>query len=184
MSFQELAILLPCHSLEDFPQHHEGSAADGLLANWTAMWHPSLLAAQEKGPVWHRADDPPENVTKKLLLIPAVSQPDLPGDFEERAKSQAAHLIVGETDREEIVQRVFAAIGQESEVDQELVADFFALGYCFLQIQLLTRQMRYSSNLDEGHFFQQVLAAARAADTGDSETAGEKIAACFDLLAE
>ena len=184
MSFRELAILLPCHSLEDFPQHHEGIAADGLLANWTALWHPALLATQEKGPAWHRADDPPEILTEKRLLIPAVSQQDLPEGFEERAMSQATQLIVGQTDRGEIVERLLGEIQQESEVDKELVADFFALGYCFLQIQLLTRQMRYSSNLDEAHFFQQVLAAARAAVSGNSETAGEKLAACFDLLAE
>ena len=35
---QELIILLPCHSLEDFPLHHEGEDAEGLLASWTALW--------------------------------------------------------------------------------------------------------------------------------------------------
>ncbi len=44
MTYRETCILLPCHSLEDFPMHHEGADADGLLAAWTALWHPALLA--------------------------------------------------------------------------------------------------------------------------------------------
>ena len=45
MSYQQLIILLPCHSLEDFPVHHEGDDAAGLLAGWSALWHPQLIAS-------------------------------------------------------------------------------------------------------------------------------------------
>ena len=45
MKYQELIILLPCHSLEDFPTYHEGDDAHSLLASWSALWHPALLAA-------------------------------------------------------------------------------------------------------------------------------------------
>ena len=48
MNLQQLVILLPCHSFEDFPQHHRGDDAAGLLAGWTALWHPSLLAAANR----------------------------------------------------------------------------------------------------------------------------------------
>jgi hypothetical protein len=49
MKYQKLLILLPCHGLEDFPTHYEGSEADGLLAGWSALWHPALIAAVERG---------------------------------------------------------------------------------------------------------------------------------------
>ncbi|MCA9156441.1 MAG: hypothetical protein KDA38_16730, partial [Planctomycetales bacterium] len=60
MKYQELIILLPCHSLEDFPTHHSGEDAEGLLAAWTALWHPALIAAVESMPTWYRVDTPPE----------------------------------------------------------------------------------------------------------------------------
>ncbi len=50
---------------------------------------------------------------------------------------------------------------------RELAADFLALGFCRLQIELLTRQMRYSVNIDETHFQNEAVAAARAAVAGD-----------------
>ena len=40
MSYEEVAILLDCPTLEDFPVHHEGKEAESLLASWTALWHP------------------------------------------------------------------------------------------------------------------------------------------------
>ncbi len=48
MNYQQLIVVLPCHSLEDFPTHHEGDDATGLLAAWTALWHPALIARRER----------------------------------------------------------------------------------------------------------------------------------------
>ena len=31
MKLEELTVLLPCHSLEDFPMYYEGEAAEGVL---------------------------------------------------------------------------------------------------------------------------------------------------------
>ena len=59
-----------------------------------------------------------------------------------------------------------------------------ALGYCYLEIELLTRQMRYSSNLDETYFKGTAVAAAVAAVEGNVELAREKLSACFSVLAE
>src|SRR5678816_1317431 len=61
---------------------------------------------------------------------------------------------------------------------------FMALGYCYLEIELLTRQMRYSSNLDETYFKGTAVAAAVAAVEGNVELAREKLSACFSVLAE
>src|SRR6185369_11444716 len=66
----------------------------------------------------------------------------------------------------------------------DLAADFLALGYCYLQIELLTRQMRYASNLDETYFKGTAVTAAVAAVEGNIELAREKLSACFNVLAE
>lgn len=184
MKINELLILLPCHSLEDFPLHHEGEEAEGLLANWTAMWHPTFIAQVNTMPQWGRVDDPPDELAGKLLLVPDVAAGELPTGFAQRAKGDGALLIRRKTDRNEIIAEVLKSLEEPAIPSDDLVADFLALGYCYLQVELLTRQMRYSSNLDEVYFEQQVVAAAQAAVQGDEEKAKEKLAACFDVLAE
>ena len=56
--YSKLLVVLPCHSLEDFPIHHQGGEAADLLANWTALWHPALIANCGAKPDWHQADNP------------------------------------------------------------------------------------------------------------------------------
>jgi alpha-mannosidase len=185
MKFQELIILLPCHSLEDFPQHHEGDAAEGLLACWTSLWHPALLAAADSAPTWHRSDDPPQELRDSLVVIPSVSESDLEAGFERRAGAENALVIRGEKNREQILARALSELdGGDRGIASLLVHDFLALGFCFLQTQILTRQMRYSSSLDEVHFNSQLLAAAKSVVEGDEAAGQEKLTACFDLLAE
>lgn len=185
MKYQELIILLPCHSLEDFPTHHEGDEAQGLLANWSALWHPALLASAEAMPAWYRADSPPEDLTNKLIVVPGVSEAELPTGFAQRAESEDACLVRDRLDRDEIVGMALEGLdGPGRDIDTALVADFLALGYCYLQVELLTRQMRYSSNLDEIHFQSQLAAAAAATVQGDEQEAREKLSACYDVLAE
>jgi len=185
MKYTELNILLPCHSLEDFPVHHEGDDAEGLLANWTAIWHPALIASCGKPPAWERIDDPPEDLSGRLLLSPSVSSGELPTGFAQRAESHGAVLIRNKMDRQEIIAAALEPLeGGDAGIDADLAADFLALGYCYLQVNLLTRQMRYSTNLDEVYFGEQVVAAAQAAAAGDEALAREKLSACFSVLAE
>src|SRR4051794_20589460 len=190
MKYQELIILLPCHSLEDFPTYHEGDDANSLLSSWSAMWHPELLAAAGQAPTWRRIEDPPSEVRDRLIVVPSVCLQRLPTGFAQRVKDEGGVLIRKTSSREEILE---AALGENSQnqrteepqsVDAELVADFLALGYCYLQIELLTRQMRYASNLDETYFKGTAVAAAVAAVEGNSDLAREKLSACFSVLAE
>ena len=186
MTYRELHLLLPCHSLEDFPLHHEGADADGLLATWTALWHPALLADAGCGPKWRRADSPPDRIDGTLILAPAVSVAQFPTDFVSRAASEGATLLVGNQPREALLQQALAPFPPEglALLDSEIALDFLALGYCYLQVALLTRQMRYSTNLDETRFFGQVLEAARSAMQGQHDAAREQLAACFNLLSQ
>ena len=55
--FANLITLLPCHSLEDFPVHASRDDSRSLLAAWTALWHPELIATAEKAPIWRKAFD-------------------------------------------------------------------------------------------------------------------------------
>ncbi len=185
MRFAELAILLPCHSLEDFPLYHSGTQADGLLACFTALWHPALVASAKKLPTWHRADDPPEELNGILLTIPEVSESVMLAGWATRAASEGACVVRKEHDRDEILRQALAGLGTDApSVDEELVADFLALGFGYLQIELLSRRMRYMSSLDEVQIERQTLAAAEAAVSGDRETANKHLSECFEVLTE
>jgi alpha-mannosidase len=188
MKFQELLILLPCHSLEDFPTFHEGEDAQSLLSSWSALWHPQLMASAGQTPSWRRIEDPPSDLQDKLIVVPSVCVQKLPTGFAQRCKDEGGLLIRKTASRQEILAIALEAGGSAgaspSQVDPELAADFLALGYAYLQIQLLTRQMRYSSNLDETYFKNTALAGAVAAVEGNVAFAKEKLSACFSVLAE
>jgi len=194
MSFTQLVTLWPCYSLEDFPVHLEGPEADGLLACWTALWHPQLIAAARKIPGWRRVDLTEHDWTGALLVIPEVSDLTVNPELIEQAQRQQAHIIRGYSDRQKILKQALANLEQPS-LDaavgsgdhpgrNELIDDFLALGYCHLQIELLTRHTHYSGMLDEELFRERTVEAADNAVKGKIEEAKQGLTQLFDMLAE
>jgi len=164
-----------------------------LLASWSALWHPQLMAAAGQAPSWRRVDDPPSEVRERLIVAPSVCVSRLPTGFAQRVKDEGGVLIRKSDNRDEIVATALEPLAESrnategvpySAVAPDLAADFLALGYCYLMIELLTRQMRYASNLDETYFKGTVVAAAVAAVEGNVNLAREKLSACFNVLAE
>lgn len=184
MKIAELVVLIPCHGLEDFPQDHAGEEADSLLAAWTALWHPVLMAAAGSAPHWFRVDTPPGDIAGRLIVVPSVGQERLPAGFSARCKSDGAVLLRKFKNRGELVMAALSVLEERPDVADDLAADFLALGYCRLQIELLARHMRYVSNVDDVYFEQQAVAAARAAVTGDESGALEGLGNCFACLYE
>jgi alpha-mannosidase len=185
MKYQELIILLPCHSLEDFPIHYEGDDAQALLAAWTAMWHPALMASCQRLPTWARADSPPDNLAERLVIVPKVSESLLLAGWPARAKDQGAQVVRKLSERPRIVAAALEPLDPPAgPLNESLVADFQALGYAYLQEELLTRRMRYMSSLDEVHFRTQAVRAAQGILAGDEAAARAALQGCFDVLAE
>lgn len=187
MTFDELIVLLPCQSLDDFPTNLTGEDAEGLLAGWSALWHPALLFAVGKMPTWRAAEFGPESWTGKLIVLPPVVEKTFAGDLESRAANERAHLVRELHQRDDIVAALLSAIGagdQRTGVTEKLAADFLALGTCVLYSELLVRRMRYSSNLAEGPFQGHLLAAATAAVAGKDEEARRNLALCCNTLVE
>ena len=52
----------------------------------------------------------------------------------------------------------------------------------YLQLQLMTRQLRYSSSIDTTEFEKRVVAAAKSCFESDSVGTKNRIQSCFDLL--
>lgn len=191
MTARPILLVLPCHSLDDFPTHLTGEAAGGLLASWTAPWHPVWIAANGEAPSWIPVDDADvERLKGSIILTPLAVESHLPEDFQETVRSASADRLGHFEDRPALaaalcdLQRSSLQGVKEDAVDDDLVADFYSLGYWFLQIELLSRQVSYHSNLDEHLFRQKVTSAAESAAKGDRESAVELLTQCFGLLAE
>ena len=204
-NYSKLLIVLPCHSMEDFPIHHRGHEAANLLASWTALWHPALIASAGSMPGWHQADNPDIGFDEDLIddsvdsapadssgvlltVIPLISESLLDSELLSNLESKQAVVLSDLDSRDAIMERALASNAAATRLaeglDVGLVQDFCALGYAFLQVQLMTRQLRYSSNLDETHFSETVAGAARLATGGDLAKAREALGRCFDLLLE
>lgn len=184
MTIHELIVLLPCHSLEDFPQYHEGDQAAELLTGWTALWHPALVAACGKLPRWFRADFPPDDCAGRVLLVPSLSDRLIAAGWKDRVRGAGAVVEAAGADCLATAAMLCERTGQTGAVDDALIREFLAFGYCYLQVELLTRQMRYMSSLDEPHVENQLVLGARAAMAGDAQAAREHLRKCFDVLME
>jgi alpha-mannosidase len=181
---QSSLILLSCHSLDDFPVYHQGEDASSLLSSWTALWHPLLLVATQELPGWNRIDDPPEDCSNRVIVAPQVNYADLPTGFPSRVEEEGGRLIQGVPDRSAVVGPALEYLDAATPLPETWVGDFHALGYAYLQVQLLTRHMRYASNLDVIHFGKQAVAAAQAALDQDNDRTRELLQRCFDILTE
>ena len=185
MTISQIIVLLPCHSLEDFPTHLQGDDAASLLACWTAAWHPSFIHSSGQIPKWFRCDDPPEIVENALVFIPLVALDRIPNGLLKRLDGRST-IVAGPKTRSAALN---ASGLLESNIDNNVnspisvgPADFFAVGYGFLQVQLMTRRLRYSSTLDMSQFELLIVNAANDLTKQDQESAATNLAAAFDLL--
>ena len=204
--FDECCVLLPATTLEDFPSEMSDYDGRSLLAAWTLLWHPSLLADCGQLPTWYRADAPPDALDNRLFAVPEPSQSWLPDGLAVRAADcptcqwitgASRTEMLGQLPIDRLPQAPEHSPGTKSPGTKSLgskslgsggrtvqVEDFFAAGYAFLQIQVMTRRLRYTSNIDEIHLQNRVVAAAQAFIAGDADTAADSLHDVFDCLAE
>jgi alpha-mannosidase len=135
-----VTVLFPCHTLDDFPTWLEEPEADGLLAAWTAAWHPAVVAATGGPPGWASVDLPPPGdiaagVVPGFCDDRFVAQSD--PDHARRWVRQLASCV-------EITAALAAAVGVSGSEGGPLPAsgwaeDFRALGLATLLAELLAR---------------------------------------------
>lgn len=184
MKYTDLVVLLPCQSLESLSLEREAIEAEELLSAWSALYHPLLVADARSAPRWLPAESPPDEPAEALYVVPSPSEPLLPEGWPARAETAGATVLRGYGDRRSIIAAALEGFPQAPQVDPALAAEFLALGYCHLQVELLTRQLRYMSNLDEVRFRESLVAAAEVAAAGDPQGAREHLREAFDRLVE
>jgi alpha-mannosidase len=184
MNYGNVVILLPGHGLEDLPVDLSDEKAAGLLNAFAVAWHPHVLSASTSLPQEHRADDPPASANDSLIFIPSASEEIVPVDWIDQARSAGANVVVGLSDRGALAQAVLDPLGAQSPLDEELVADFYALGIGKVLVELLSRRMHHFEGFDDGHLRREAIAGAEAAIAGDVERARSHLKNCFDVLTE
>jgi alpha-mannosidase len=190
MSVATCTVLLPCHSLEDFPSWSDGEEASSLLAAWTAAWHPRLLSALGRLPDWASIDSPPGTAPESLLIVPAAHDDRLHGSGFPASGTRGLDLSAGGPtvrrlgSREEIVAAALDAFDAPEAGRQQipLSDDFHALGLAWLWSELLARRMRSTAGLERTDFASRAVEAARLAVAGDEAAAREALGECFGLL--
>lgn len=186
MSYVSTSVLIPSHSLDDFPTDCREVEAEGLLNAFAVSCHPALLAETGQLPRWDRADLPPEEFEERLFFVPSVSAKQLPTAWMRRATDDRATVIANVDRREDLISHLIEKAGCSlpPEVDQELVADFYALGICRLMLQLLTRHMHHFSEQDETHLEKKAVLAAQELLAGNPDETRKHLRVCFELLLE
>jgi len=185
MTFKELIVLLPCQSLESLSLQRSAQEAEEILSGWSALYHPALVAHAEGMPKWTSAEVPPDDPAGSLIVVPGCAEASLPGGWIERAEGAGARLLRNLRDRAALVAAALAMLPEEPAPSAPCLAgDFLALGFCHFQVELLTRQLRYMSNLDEARFHQHLRDAAQSAVAGDENATREHLRGAFDRLTE
>jgi alpha-mannosidase len=190
MPLRSASLILPHRRPEDFPTHLHGDAAADLLSAATSLWHPALIDAIGALPDSRSADDMPDptELEGELVVLPTVSLQRLSADWCDRMRTTIpvnAPPVVASASRDATIDELLRAAGIDARgIDVDIAADFLALGFAHLQVELLTRAMHYTSVLDEDQFSSAVVAAARAVVGGQLESARSDLARAFDLLAD
>ncbi len=187
MKFRRLTALLPCQSIEDFELRRKDEDAEQLLAACSVLWHPVLLADSQTIPGWSPAASPPPDLAECLIVVPDCCRPLLPENWHSEAVAAGACVLFDLRCRDEMLAAVLerfleGRVAEKQPVDPDLAADFLALGYCRLQVELLTRKLHYMSNLDESALRTAAVAAADAAVRGETAAARERLQTAFDRL--
>lgn len=190
MSFQQLLAIWPGEELEKIPSGLAGQDAASLLAHWSALWHPTFLHATGKIPKWQTTTSPAADAEQSVVVIPVPSETQNEATWRAEAVSKGAVIFDRQSNRGEIVRDLLQRFGDHCQgwdrnlANDDLANDFLALGYCFLQVELLTQKLQYSSTLDRGYFQRQAVLAAGAALSDEGAVAREHLIHCFDALAQ
>ncbi len=183
--FKDLLVVLPCQSLENLSLDRDATEAEQILSAWTALYHPSMLSETSGMPRWVSADTPPVDVGSSLIVLPECSVQSLPSGWIEEAEKAGARILRGVGDREQLI--ALALEGTQAAQtwrNQAFAADFLALGYGYLVVELVTRQLRYMSNLDADRFNGHVVEAVQRLMQGDEDGVREQLRYAADRLTE
>jgi hypothetical protein len=196
---QRSIIVQPCYSLEDLTRDLDETSAGDYHAAWTSMWHPQLLLAIGSLPEWKRSDSSSLDVRSALIVVPSASKTQLDTTLRERIDLNENVVFESLGQRTDNVKAIATLLGigdvrydvAANDVARDekgrmpvCVETFYALGFAFQQLNILTRKVHYSTNLDLMLLHEQVTKAATAYLANDAEESERWMQSCFDQLSQ
>ncbi|MEM6330701.1 MAG: hypothetical protein AAF790_10675, partial [Planctomycetota bacterium] len=190
MNLRSVGVLSPSEGVADFPTFARGSEAGSLWACWTAAWRPGLIAATGGLPTVVPAYGPPPagEWADGLLLVPTAPTDESAEwlDAVRGAQAPTPLIVEGLVGRDQVIaaaqQLLAAAAPGIRHAPAELDAEFYALGYAYLQVEMLTHDLAGGSVFDPTLFSCDVVEAARHAVDGDARATHDHLRWCYDQL--
>ncbi|MCA9241945.1 MAG: hypothetical protein KDA37_17160 [Planctomycetales bacterium] len=187
MDLRRVAILLPGEGLGEFPTDlHERDAAQALHA-WTAAWRPELIAAAGRLPgVCSTAALPDEvDAAGAILILPEFARSE-PVDRwrQDLGESEGSRTLVIDSfgSREEVIASAQESNFELTSCDGHWSSEFYALGYAYLQTELLTQGLVFPSVINGEDLEAAIVAAARAAVARNDAQVEKQLRTVYDLL--
>lgn len=186
MELRHAAVVFPWDTADEHPDGLAEVDAGAVLHNWTAAWRPEILAQTRSVPIASSPRRLPEPSEGGLVLAPPAAM----GGRWQRWKSSipvdpelpAPYVIDGLADRAEIIARLHQAGLALTDTGNRWAAEFFALGYAYLQVDLLTGALVEPTVVAAEDLRAAVVTAAQAALAGDDSTVQAKLRRAYDLL--
>ena len=176
-----MILLLPSYSIEDFSVDRIDSEANQILSAWTALYHPALIERAKRLPSWESASNPTDSEYELTIVPPCCEHLPPAGWLDEREKK--CLVIRHESEREAIVKRVLTELQLEDHDFEDWFVDaFLAMGTHYILSELLTRQLRYMSMLDEYQLKEKSLKAIKAYREDNMDEAKSMLQQVFEQL--
>ena len=176
-----MILLLPSYSIEDFSVDRIDLEANEILSAWSALYHPALIEDANRLPSWESASNPSKNEYELLVVPPCCEHLPPVGWLDE--KQEQCVVIRHESEREAIVQQALAGLQLEEHGFEDWFVDaFLAMGTHYILSELLTRQLRYMSMLDEYQLKEKALKAIKAYREGNMDDARSMLQQMFEQL--
>ena len=190
----EVAVFLPCHSLEDLSEWIENDDASAILNAWTVAWHPFVICVSNGLPSWASVDLPWTREGKIVGIVPeglserfttGASPPFIAGqsflhqDASESLLSELLEACCAEMTTDSSISRQLETL---SEWQASFAEDFRSLGLTVLLFERLASRMRSDTHLDQTGFPEVVIEAAKAWRNDESALAQEKLTQAFQCL--
>ena len=174
--------LIPSYSLEDFSLYRSSTDVDEIFSAWSVLYHPALVAKFNEAPRWEAAGSPSSNGVRHVIVVPPCAEYLVSKTWLKKSEEEGAVVVRDVADRDDILKILSKKLNLELNSDLA-TESFHAVGLCCLMEELLTRKLRYMSNLDTLSFKRRIVDAAVAHMASNEEEREKQLQKAFDLLA-
>ncbi len=180
-----MLVLLPCYSLESLSLERDSAEVNQLLSAWSVLYHPALLEKMGKLPRWESATGPLKESQITSAVVPPCCDSSVPADWFKAKEEMGTFVVRNVENRPEIAESLLSHFElTEHGFDDDFVADLYAFGTAYLLTEIMTRQMRYMSMLDDSQVKTKIIEAIAAYRAGDRQKTTQSLQNAFDLLGQ